>query len=160
MRIRWIGIALVAFSLLGTAMVTQFLIRNEQKYSKKDILSKGKYLASLIALYPVEDYQGKKRESFIRTFREYLFSEKLLYCLVHDIEGQLVLELAPQGLSATIPKDVQMSALHSMGLITRTFKLDKSEYPIYEFAKPIINSGRTMLKMTWAYKKLNMAAPM
>ena len=141
MRIRWIGIALVVFSLLGTAMVTQFLIQNEQKYATRDIMSKGNYLTSLIALYSVEDFKGKKQDTFIRTFREYLFSEKLLYCLVLDIEGRPLLELAPPGLSSAIPKDIQMRAQHSMGLTTQSFNLKRLKYPIYEFAKPIFSGG-------------------
>ena len=142
MRIKWIEIALVVFSLLGTAMVTQFLIRNEQKYATKDIMSKGKYIASLIALYSVEDFKGKKKDTFIRTFREYLFSENLLYCLVHDIEGRPLFELAPPGLSSAIPKDIQMRALHSMVLTTQSYNLKRFKYPIYEFAKPIFSGGQ------------------
>ena len=142
MRIRWIGIALVLFSLLGAALVTQFLFRNEQKYETRDIISKGNYLVSLIALHPVADFNGEKRDIFLRTFRDYLFSEKLLYCLVHDIEGRPLLELAPPGLASAIPKNIRMRSLQSMGLVTQTFNLKRLEYPIYEFAKPIFGSGQ------------------
>jgi len=142
MRIRWIGIALIVFSLLGTAIITQFLIRNEQKYATKDLMSMGKYITSLIALYSVEDFKGKKQDTFIRTFRQYLFPEKLLYCLVHDIEGRPLLELAPPGLPSAIPKDIQMRSLQSMVLTTQTFNLKRLKYPIYEYAKPIFSGGQ------------------
>ncbi|RJQ48359.1 MAG: PAS domain-containing protein [Desulfobacteraceae bacterium] len=141
MRIRWVGIALVVFSILGTAAVMQFIVRNEERYETQEIISKGNYLASLIALHPLEDFNGKKREIFLRTFSEYLFSERLLYCLIHDKEEQPLMVLAPQGLPAAIPKDVQLRSLHSMGLTTQSYNLNGLKYVVYEFAKPIIDSG-------------------
>ena len=81
-KVLWIVIALVAFSFLGTGVVTQFLVRNEHKYKTQEIFSKGNYLASIIALHSIEDFEGKSRENFLRTFRDYLFSERLIYCLI------------------------------------------------------------------------------
>ncbi len=141
MRIRWVGIALVVFSILGTAAVMQFIVRNEERYETQEIISKGNYLASLIALHPLEDFNGKKREIFLRTFSEYLFSERLLYCLIHDKEDQPLMVLAPQGLPAAIPKDVQLRSLHSMGLTMQSYNLNGLKYVVYEFAKPIIDNG-------------------
>lgn len=152
MRIIWIGIALVVFSILGTAAITQYLIRNEQKYATRDIMSKGNYLVSLIALYSVEDFKGKKRDTFIRTFRDYLFSEKLLYCLVYDIEGRPLLELAPLGMASAIPKDIQMRALHNMGLTTQSFNIKGFKYSIYEFAKPIFSGGQKVGTVRLGFK--------
>ncbi len=141
MRIRWVGVALILFSILGTIAVMQFLVKNEEKYETQDIMSKGNYLASLIALHPLTDFTGENRNVFLRTFKEYLFTERLLYCLIHDNEGQPLLVLAPQGLLSAIPKDVKLRALHTMGLTTQSYTISGLKYAIYEFAKPIINSG-------------------
>ncbi len=141
MRIRWVGIALTLFSILGTFAVMQFLLKNEEKYETQDIMSKGNYLASLIALHPLEDFKGENRDVFLRTFKEYLFSERLLYCLIHDDEGQPLLVLAPQGLPSVIPEDVRLRSLHTMGLTTQSYNLNGLKYKIYEFAKPIISKG-------------------
>jgi len=157
MRVRWVGIALVAFSLLGTGAVLQFLVRNEQRYGTQDIMSKGNYLASLIALHPIKDFQGENREFFLRTFREYLFSERLLYCLIHDTEGNPLLVLAPQGLPSAIPKEVQLRSLHTMGLTTQSFNLDGLKYTIYEFAKPIIRSGQKAGTVRLGFKEPNIS---
>ena len=108
MRIRWVGIALITFSILGTLSVMQFLVRNEQKYETQDIMSKGNYLASLIALHPLEDFKGENRNVFLRTFKEYLVNDRLLYCLIHDKKGQAVLVLAPQGIQSAIPEDIKL----------------------------------------------------
>ena len=142
MRIRWVGIALITFSILGTLAVMQFLVRNEKKYETRDIMSKGNYLASLIALHPLEDFKGENRNVFLRTFKEYLINDRLLYCLIDDKEGEPLLVLAPQGLPSAIPKDIKLRALHTMGLTTQSFTVKGLGYPIYEFAKPIINSGQ------------------
>lgn len=142
MRIRWVGIALITFSILGTLAVMQFLIRNEEKYETQDIMSKGNYLTSLIALHPLKDFTGENRKVFLRTFKEYLVNDRLLYCLIHDKEGESLLVLAPQGLAAVIPKDIKLKSLHAMGLSTQSYTVNGLKYPIYEFAKPIINSGQ------------------
>lgn len=142
MRIRWIGIALITFSILGTLSVMQFLVRNEKKYETRDIMNKGNYLASLIALHPLEDFTGENRNVFLRTFKEYLVSDKLLYCLINDKEGEPVLVLAPQGLQSAIPENIKLRSLHTMGLTTQSYTINGLKYAIYEFAKPIISSGQ------------------
>ena len=140
-KVLWIVIALVAFSFLGTGVVTQFLVRNEHKYKTREIFSKGNYLASIIALHSIEDFEGKSRENFLRTFRDYLFSERLVYCLIQATDGRTLLALAPQGLMSAIPEDIQKKSLHSLGLTTQSYSLRGLKYPIYEFAKPIFHSG-------------------
>jgi len=139
-RVRSIGVALIAFSIVGTALVTQFVVRGEHRHRVQDIVNKGHYLTSLIALFPIQDLEDN-RYFFLRVFKEYLSSENLVYCLIHDRSGRSLLSLAPPGLPAAIPGDVQTKSLQSLKLTTQSYQPDGTEYPIYEFSKPIFQNG-------------------
>jgi hypothetical protein len=140
-KVLWIVGVLLVFSLLGTVVVTQFLVRNEQKYKTQEIVNKGNYLTSIIALHSIDDFEGKSRDNFLRTFREYLFSERLLYCLIQATDGRTLLALAPQGIMSAIPQDIHTKSLHSLGLMSQSFMVSGLNYPVYEFAKPIFQGG-------------------
>ncbi|MBW1962327.1 MAG: PAS domain-containing protein [Deltaproteobacteria bacterium] len=141
MRVWWLVVSLVVFAALGTGAASQFLVRNEQKLKKREILSKGNYLTSIVALHSIEDFKGKNRENFLRTFREYLFAESLLYCLVYDDQEKPLLVLAPPGMESSIPEHIRIRSLNSMGLTTQSYSLKGLKYSIYEFSKPIFHGG-------------------
>ncbi|MFH1487752.1 MAG: PAS domain-containing protein [Pseudomonadota bacterium] len=98
-------------------------------------------MASLLALHSLSDFDGEKRDFFLRTLTEYISSEGLIYCVVHDQNGQSLLSLVPQGLASKIPNEVQTRAIYTMGLKKQSFQIAGHENPIFEFAKPIFENG-------------------
>ena len=65
-----------------------------------------------------------------------------MYLLVHDLTRHRIVSLAPKDLLAKIPKNIEISSLYATGLTQQTYKLNGSELTIYEFAKPIYESGQ------------------
>jgi signal transduction histidine kinase len=141
MKIRWIGIALSLFLLVGITAFWQRLLRYDQENQIQDILNKGNYLVSLIALHPLEDLDGNKRKFFLKTLAEYVSSEGLAYCLIHDREGNSLLSLAPHDLASKRPHDIQTRSIYTMSLMRQTFRISGWEEQIYEFAKPFLENG-------------------
>ena len=142
LKFRWIGLVLFGLFLFGIASFTRILIEYEQKNRVQDILNKGNYLASLIALHPVSEFDGEKRDLFLRTLTEYVTCEGLAYCMIHDQTGRSLFELTPSELVSKIPTDIQTKSLYTMGLTNQTFKISGPENTVYEFAKPIFEGGQ------------------
>ena len=142
MKIRWIGLTIFVFALIGVSAFSHILMRNDKKNKIKSTLNKGSYLASLIALNPVNDFDENKRDFFLRTLTEYISSEGLAYCMIHDQQGEVVLSLAPYNLARKIPKEIQTKSLYTMGLTNQTFKIGEDARTIYEFSKPIFERGK------------------
>ncbi|MBW1863100.1 MAG: PAS domain-containing protein [Deltaproteobacteria bacterium] len=142
MKIRWTGLALFVLFLFGIASFTRLLIEYDQKNRVQDILNKGNYLASLIALHPLSEFDGERRDLFLRTLTEYVTCEGLAYCMIHDQTGRSLFTLAPRELVSKIPTDIQTKSLYTMGLTNQTFKVSGPENTIYEFAKPIFEGGQ------------------
>ena len=136
------GIILFLFVMTGVAICGQILIHEEKDYKISDLLDRGSYLTSLIALHPTKDLQGRKQDFFLRTLSEYTSYEGLVYCFIHDQSGRSFVSLAPNNLASQIPPDVQTAALQATGLRKHTFLLNGTENTIYEFAKPIFESGQ------------------
>jgi hypothetical protein len=130
------------FVITGIAICGQILIHEEKDYKINDLLDRGAHLTSLIALHPTKDLQGRKQDFFLRTLSEYTSYEGLVYCFIHDQSGRSFVSLAPNNLASQIPPDVQMASLQAMGLSKHTFQLNGTENTIYEFAKPIFESGQ------------------
>ncbi|MFC1822196.1 sensor histidine kinase [Thermodesulfobacteriota bacterium] len=142
MKIRWIGLTIFVFALVGISAFSHVLLRNDKKKKIQTTLNKGNYLASLIALNPVNEFDDNKRTFFLRTLTEYISSEGLAYCMIHDHRGEVVLSLAPYDLAKKIPKEIQTKALYTMGLTNQAFTLSKDARTLYEFAKPIFEKGK------------------
>jgi two-component system phosphate regulon sensor histidine kinase PhoR len=142
MKIQRIGIAILVIFLIGIAIFTQSLTQYEQKSRTREILQKGNYLVSLIALHPIDYFNGSKRAFFNKTIAEYVSSEGLVYLIIHDHSGSPLVSLAPRDLVAKIPRDVQMKSLYMNGLTQQTYKMIGSNYTINEFAKPIYEDGQ------------------
>ena len=102
--------------LIGIALFAQTLIREEQRDELQGLLAKGNYLVSLIALHPVKDLRGDRSEFFIRTLSEYITSEGLVYCFIHEKKGNSLLTLAPRELKSQIPETIRTKSLYTMGL--------------------------------------------
>ena len=66
------GIILFLFVVTGIAICGQVLIREEKDLKINDLLDRGGYLTSLIALHPTKDLKGKKQDFFLRILSEYL----------------------------------------------------------------------------------------
>lgn len=141
-RVRWISIALILFCIVGTATTTQRLVVHDQKNQKQEIFDRGNSLVSLIALHSLSDFKNNKREFFLRTLSDYVISEGLSYCLIHDSSGKPLLSLAPKEVVSEIPEEVTTRALYGAGATQQSFNLNTSEYPIYEFSKPIFEQGK------------------
>jgi signal transduction histidine kinase len=136
-----IGIALFVLFVIGIVIFTRILIRQEEKYKMQEVLDKGDYLVSLIALYPIRNLEGEQRNFFLRTLTEYTSNENLAYLFIHDHTGHHLVSLAPYDISSKIPKDINMRSLYTKGLTKQTFKISGMKYRFYEFAKPIFENG-------------------
>jgi signal transduction histidine kinase len=141
MKFKKISIALVVFMMVGLAIFTQLLIRQEKKAGLENIQRKGNDIVSLIALHSIKDFKGDRRDFFLKTVIENTSYQNLAYCFINDDNGKPVVSLSPAHLENQIPQEVSTSALASMGMIHQTFKTDKSGERIYEFAKPIFEKG-------------------
>ena len=142
MKSKKIIIALLVFTLTGIAIFTQILIRQEEKAITKDIHSKGNQIVSLIALHSIHDFEGDKRNFFIRTLMEYTSFQGLVYCYINDPNGKPIVSLNPGNLGAEIPNYIQTKSLGAMGLIYQPFETTGSGHRIFEFAKPIFENGK------------------
>ncbi len=142
MKFKRISIALLVFILTGIAIFTQLMIQQEEKASKKDIHNKGNQIVSLIALHSIHDFEGDKRNFFIKTLMEYTSSHGLVYCFINDQNGKPVVSLTPGNLESEIPNHIQTKSLAAMGLVYQPFETMGSGQKIYEFAKPFFENGK------------------
>jgi len=141
MRISRFGIATTVMFLVGIAIFAQSLIQHEEQKRTRDLRHKGNYLVSLVALHPMEDFNTGKRDFIVKTLAEYVTSEGLVYCIVHDQTGAPLLSLAHREVVDKIPPDVKQRSLYVNGLIHQTFKMNGTDNLINEFAKPIYQDG-------------------
>jgi len=141
MKISRFGVATIVMFLVGIAIFAQSLIQHEEKKSARDLRHKGNYLVSLIALHPMEDFYTGKRDFIVKTLAEYVTSEGLVYCIVHDQSGVPLLSLAHREVVDKIPADVKQRSLYVNGLVHQTFKMNGTDNLINEFAKPIYQDG-------------------
>jgi signal transduction histidine kinase len=141
MRFKRIGIALLVFILVGIAIFTQILIRQEEKANSRDMQGKGNQIVSLIALHSIHDFEGGKRDFFIRTLMEYTSHQGLVYCFINDLNGKPIVALTPGNLGSEIPNYIQTKSFAAMGLTHQSFTTMGSGHKIYEFTKPIFEKG-------------------
>ena len=137
-----IGIVLFVFFLIGITIFTHSLIGQEENINKEEILNKGNRLVSLIGLLPIRDFDSNKHNFFLRTLSEYTSYEGLVYCFIHDNTGHILVSLAPSDIELTIPDDIGMRSLSSMGSTKQTFSANGSKNTIYEFSKPVYEKGK------------------
>jgi len=142
MKLNRISIIMLILCLAGLSLFTHALVNNEQRRTKQQILAKGNYLTSLIALYPIRDFSLERRDFFLRTLNEYTSPEGLVYFYVHDQQGQSLLSLAPDNLAARIPADIQSKSLYTMAFTQQQFHPQGFDHTIYEFAKPVFENGQ------------------
>jgi len=142
MKAHRIGIMLIALSIIGISIVSHSLIRYEKKHARQGLLNKGSYLLSLIALHPLSDFKGDGRDFLLKTLYENISSEGLVYCLMLDQTGDPLVALDPYKLISGIPQDIHMKSRYAMGLTKQAFEVSGSDETIYEFAKPIFESGQ------------------
>ncbi len=142
MKVQRIGVLLIVLCLISISIVSTALIRYEERKRARDMVDKGRYLVSLIALHSIKDFQGDKRSFFLKTLHDYISSEGLAYCLIHDHTGEPFVALDPYGLVSDIPQDVQLRSLHMTGLTHQTFHASHSDGTIYEFAKSVFEEGQ------------------
>ena len=141
MKISRFGIATIVMFLVGVAIFAHSLIQHEENERTRDLRQKGNYLVSLMALHPMEDFNTGKRDFIVKTLAEYVSSEGLVYCIVHDQTGAPLLSLAHREVVDKIPPDVKQRSLYVNGLIHQTFKIDGTDDLIDEFSKPIYQNG-------------------
>jgi len=141
MRAKGIYGAFLAFFLIGIALFGNILIQQEKREQVRRILDQGNYLVSLVALHPIDDFTGDKGRFILRTLREYVSSDDLVYCFIHDHNGEPLASLGPDELISSIPKSVESQALYALGIKSQSFPVEGWEAAIYEFAKPIFAQG-------------------
>ncbi len=141
MKISRFGIATIVMFIVGIAIFAQSLIQHEENKRTRDLRHKGNYLVSLMALHPMEDFNTGKRDFIVKTLAEYVTSEGLVYCIVHDQTGAPLLSLAHREVVDKIPADVKQRSLYVNGLVHQTFKMNGTDNLINEFAKPIYQDG-------------------
>jgi signal transduction histidine kinase len=142
MKSKTIIIALLVFTLAGITIFTQIQIRQEEKVIGRDIQSKGNQIVSLIALHSIHDFEGDKRNFFIRTLMEYTSNQGLVYCFINDQNGKPIVSLSPGNLRSEIPNYIETKSLAAMGLIHQPFETVGSGHRIFEFTKPIFENGK------------------
>lgn len=136
------SISLFIFVLMCMFVIAHILIRQEKKYKLRDLLDRGNHLISLISLHPLDDFQGDKRDFFLRTLTESTTYEGLVYFYIHDARKIPIVSLTPDKVASEIPPDVQMASLNAMGLKKQTFTAGIPKITVYEFAKPIFEQGK------------------
>lgn len=137
-----ISFALFVLLLVGITLMSGILNRQETRAKLQDFQNKGVYLVSLMALYPIQDYETGRRDVLMRTISEYISSEGLLYFFVHDQKGKVLLSMASGDVFKRIPPEVQNASLYNMAMTKQQFKLGGNGEQICEFAKPIFDHGR------------------
>lgn len=142
MKMQRLGIGILAVFLIGIGIFAQTMIQNEQRSRAQDIQHKGNYLVNLIALHPMEDFHTAKRDFLLKTLAEYVTSDGLIYCIVHDRDGTPLLSMARRDVAAQIPQAVKEKSLYVNGYIQQTYTLDGSDNVINEFAKTIFENGQ------------------
>ena len=142
MKVPKIGIVLLLAVVVGVAVFVRILIQQEERSYKSNLLSKGNHLVSLIALHSLSDFEGDKRNFFLRTLTEHTSNQDLAYCFINDQSGRSLVSLAPDNLASKIPNDIQMKALSATGLTKQTFKPEGLGYEIFEFSKPVFEDGQ------------------
>jgi signal transduction histidine kinase len=141
MKFPRIGLVLFVFLIIGIAIFLQILVGQEEKSNIDDIINKGNHIVSLIALHPLQYFEGERSDFFLRTLSEYTAYQGLVYCFISDQTGQTLVSLVPSNLASKIPLEVQTWSLASTGLTHQFYKTDGSANSIYEFAKPIFENG-------------------
>jgi signal transduction histidine kinase len=142
MKIKQIGVLLIVLSVIVIGVVFRTLIRHDQRKSTQDVLNKGNYLVTLIAMHSAKDFQGSKRSLFLRTLHERVSSDGLVYCLIHDQTGRPFVVLDSHKILPKIPQDIHAATLYKAGLSHQTFRATGSDHTIYEFSKPIFENGQ------------------
>jgi len=142
MKISRFGLATIVMFLVGIAIFAHTLIQHEENKRARDLRHKGNYLVNLMALHPMEDFYTGKREFIVKTLAEYVTSEGLVYCFVHDQTGAPLLSLAHREVVDKIPPDVEQRSLYVNGLVHQTFYIEGTDNIINEFAKPIYQDGQ------------------
>jgi len=142
MKIKTFSAGFLVFLLVGHAIFMQVLIRQEQNASRNEIYNKGNHVVSLIALHTVGDFEGERRDFFIKTLTEFAFSQKLAYCFVNDKNGKPIVTLTFGPESAQIPDRIQTSSLAFTGLGNPLLNVGSPEYGMHEFSKPIYEDGK------------------
>ncbi|MBI9082263.1 MAG: hypothetical protein JEZ11_01615 [Desulfobacterales bacterium] len=116
-------------------------IRQEKRHGHQNLVSQGNYLISLLALYPMEDYQSKKRDFFLRTLAQYAPYDNLVYFLVHDQDNKPLVSMIPGNLAAQIPQEVSTRSVYTMGMTMQAIDLEASTSRVWEFSRPIMDGG-------------------
>ena len=87
MKVQRITIAILVIFVIGIGIFAQTLHQQEHRSRSQDLRHKGNYLVSLVALHPMENFQGSKRDYIVKTLAEYVTSDGLIYCIVQDQTG-------------------------------------------------------------------------
>ena len=141
MRSKRVYVALGILFLLGIAIIAHIVLQQEQRQLSQKLVDQGTNLVSLLALHPVQDLSGERANFFLRTLAEYISSSGLVYCFMHDATGERIASLGAPDLVSKIPLEIQTASLCSTELKTQKFPLDGSGQILYEFSKPILESG-------------------
>jgi signal transduction histidine kinase len=142
MKVQRITIAILVIFLIGIGIFAQTLHQQEQRSRSQDLQHRGNYLVSLVALHPMENFLGSKRDYIVKTLAEYVTSDGLIYCIVQDQTGSPLLSLAHRDVVAKIPTEVEQRSLYVNGFIQQTYKMVGTDQTISEFAKPIFEGGQ------------------
>ncbi|MBI4633022.1 MAG: hypothetical protein HY742_03945 [Deltaproteobacteria bacterium] len=132
------GLAIAVLFIASIFLLSRFLMQQQEKDNIRTIQDKGTHFLNLIALYPIIDSPPEKRAFFLRTV---ISNQELLYLVIHDKTGRVIVNLAPGNVLAAIPADIQAYSLTSPELTTQRFRLREPETTVYEFAKPVFDKG-------------------
>ena len=134
-----ITLAISVLFIVGMILFLRFLITQEEKTNIRVVQEKGISLVNLLSLYPIMDYTPEKREFHLQSLISY---QGLLYLLVHDKDGLIIVNLAPSDILSSIPPDIQNNSIYSIGITSQSFAVKKLPATVYEFAKPVFKNGQ------------------
>jgi len=139
MKLPKITLAIIILCIVSMILLSRYLVKQEERKIISAVQEKGINLVNLLSLYPLMDYKPDKRTLFLQSLTSY---QGLLYLLVHDKSGTVVVNLTPGDILKSIPPEIQTNSIYASGVISQNFTLKNPQATVYEFAKPIFKNGQ------------------
>ncbi|MFH1076500.1 MAG: PAS domain-containing sensor histidine kinase [Pseudomonadota bacterium] len=127
----------------GLGVATNYLVVQDAKDAREDMINMGGQVVSFLALYPPELLYGNNSLLLQKTITEHIPASMFGYLLVLDSLGKPMVTLGRDTLVGKIPDHVAVEALSAIGFFTQSFIIDEggSGRVLYEFSRPVYASG-------------------
>lgn len=139
-QLKWIYTALLVLLAAGAVSFLRIESKNDRDRYKQELINRGNHLVSLMALFPVNEYEVKK-DMLLKTLSEHFLSQGLVYCFVQDISGKNIISLESGKGFSNVPADIRLKSGQTAGLLNQEFNAGKDDV-VYEFSKPVYQDGK------------------